>query len=485
MYNVLPRIELMKIKNETGNTVYVDDIDMHIPHSNEVYNIDPDTLKKSRCLRSYIINGLLSIVEYDDEERIENSIIYFKKQKEGSTPPICEIQHVDDHLPDPVSLSSCDQIEVKIHGIFLDAGGYAKVNRNLALKLSEAGLKVKVDPKRSQNQLNENELRPILSLQNTEISRDHILIDSIIPSFAEFSTGKYRILYTTIESYTIPNQFIECCQMYDEIWLTSEWSASILRQYVDKPIYTVVTGADVDLYTEEGDKFDLRPNVKDFVFVSVFGWNYRKGYDVLLKAYFDEFSADDNVSLLIASRYQSGQSRHHKNKIRDDIDEIMKQFPNKDMPHVVRYSKVIPEIDMPKLYRACDAFILCSRGEGGNLCAPEAAMCGLPVIMTNCSGQQGYLKTDNAYLIDIDHLEEIQPGTMHIHYWDGQKFPSLKTDKVHNQVKAHMRHVVNHYSEAKQKNKELQRLILKEFTWNNTANQAIERLKEIHKNLKG
>jgi len=43
----------------------------------------------------------------------------------------------------------------------------------------------------------------------------------------------------------------------------------------------------------------------------------------------------------------------------------MKEFPNKNLPHVVRYSKVTPEKDMPKLYRACDCFILTSRGEGG------------------------------------------------------------------------------------------------------------------------
>jgi len=202
---------------------------------------------------------------------------------------------------------------------------------------------VRVDPKKSQNQLKESELKPIVELTKTPISKNHISIDSVIPSFAEYSTGKYRILYTTIESYSIPKQFLECCQMYNEIWITSPWSASILREHIDKPVYVIPAGIDPSLYKEEGPRFDFKPNIKNFVFLSVFGWSYRKGYDVLLKAYFDEFDAHDDVSLLIASRYQGGVSRFHRNKIRDDIDSIMRNFPNKEMPHVVRYGQVIPE----------------------------------------------------------------------------------------------------------------------------------------------
>ncbi|KKK47552.1 hypothetical protein LCGC14_3154040, partial [marine sediment metagenome] len=335
-------------------------------------------------------------------------------------------------------------IEVRIHGIFYDAGGYGKVNRNLALKLHEAGVKVRIDPKKSQNQLKASELKPIIELTNTKISKNHISIDSVIPSFAEYASGKYRILYTTIESYSIPKQFLECCQMYREIWVTSPWSASILKKHVDKPIHVIPTGADPFLYTENGPRFDFKPNIKSFVFLSVFGWGYRKGYDVLLKAYFEEFDASDDVSLLIFSRYQSGTSRFHRDKIRDDINDIMRGFPNKEMPHVVRYNQVIPEQQMPQLYRAADCFVLPSRGEGGNLCSPEASLCGLPVIMTNVSGQQMYLRDDNAFLIEMDRLIKTPTGRFGIHYWDGQMFPALTSPEVTDQLKKAMRDVVKH-----------------------------------------
>lgn len=475
---------IVKIINTTNNTLYIEELDMHIPFlDGEGQTLDADTLKKSKSLRSFIISGLLEVAEYDPNERIEASIMYLR-EKTLSAKPIKKIE-TDDPVEQIALTTDSDQIEVRIHGIFLDGGGYAKVNRNLALKLDEAGLKVKIDAKRSKNELKESELVNIKRLSKTQLSRNHISIDSVIPSFAEYASGRYRVLYTTIESYTIPKQFLECCQMYDEIWVTSPWSASILKKYIDKPIYVIPAGSDPVLYTEKGLKFDFRPNIKNFVFLSVFSWGYRKGYDVLLKAYFEEFDAGDDVSLLICSRYQSGTTRFHRNKIRNDINDIMREYPNKDMPHVVRYSQMIPEEHMPRLYRAADCFVLPSRGEGSCLPPVEASLCGLPVIMTNVSGQQMYLRENNAFLVEMDHLSTVHPGQFHLHYWDGQKFPALISPQVKTQLRKYMRYVVENIEIAKERNKKLQKLIKDKFTWTHTANAAIERLRQIHEEIKG
>jgi len=362
----------MKIRNCSKNTVYIDDLDKHIAYTGEPESINSEQIKISRCLRNFILSDLCEIIEYNKNERIEHSLFFLKNKQSNQEEPIQEHKEIVEKIstkPEPIlhvkKQADLSNIEVKMHGLFFDTSGYAKVNRNLAMGLSKAGFKVKVDAKKSPNQLNENELKPIMHLQNTDISRNYISIDSIIPSFSELSGGKYKILYSTIESYTVPKQFIECCQMYSEIWITSEWSASILKNTdIKSPIYTVPTGVDQYLYKEDGPKYEL-PNVKDFVFISVFGWNYRKGNDVLLRAYLKEFSAKDNVTLLIASRYQGGRSQFHKRKIPEDVESIMTEFPNKDLPHIARYSKVVPEQEMPYLYRAADCFVLPSRGEGG------------------------------------------------------------------------------------------------------------------------
>lgn len=461
----------MKVKNNTNNTVYIEDIDSHFPFQEEPLILAPDLLKKSKGLRSFIINGLFEVVEYDPNERIEASIIYLRNKMKD-----VPIEIEEEIIEPPIELKQTEDIEVLFHGIVYDSGGYAKVNRNLISKLVEAGVKVKVDPIKSQNDLKESELRPIQNLTQTQLSRNYISIDSIIPSFAECSNSKYKILYTTIESYSVPNQFLQCCEMYDEIWITSPFSKGILEQYTKKPIYLVPAGSDPVLYTENGPRLDFKPNIKNFVFISVFGWSYRKGYDVLLNSYFDEFDTEDDVSLLLVSKYQGGSSRFHRNKIRDDINAIMKNFPNKNLPHVVRYSQNIPEIQMPQLYRSANCFVLPTRAEGSCLPAVEASLCGLPVIMTNATGQMMYLRDDNAFLIEMDYLQTLKPGQSHIHYWDNQQFPALTDPRVRADVKTAMRYVVNNEVAAKLRNKNLQELIKNNFTWTHTANAAVERL---------
>ena len=70
----------MKVINRSKNTVYAEDIDLYIPYNEQIQEIDPDTLKKSRCLRNFILNDMLEVIEYDQDERIESSLMYFKNQ---------------------------------------------------------------------------------------------------------------------------------------------------------------------------------------------------------------------------------------------------------------------------------------------------------------------------------------------------------------------------------------------------------------------
>lgn len=478
----------MKIINNSKNTVYLEDIDIHIQYKNgEPEEISPEVLKKSKTLRNLIVTGFLDVSSYDENEKIENSVMYMRSKQSPQKEPE---QKTENSIPLFHEITSVEQIhpvgkiEVKLHGMFFDAGGYSKVNRNLAIQLSKLGFHLKIDPKRTLNQLREDEIQEFVHLEKTELSKNHIRIDSVIPTFSEPHTGRYKILYTTVESYTLPKQFTESCELYNEIWVTSPFAKEILEKYTTKPIYVIPAGVDEELYTMNGPKFDFSPNVKSFVFVSVFGWNYRKGYDVLLKAYFDEFSSDDDVSLLIMSRYQGGTSKFHKNKIKEDIEKIMEGFPNKNLPHIVRYNQILPEKDMPKLYRAANCFVLYSRGESSCLTPVEGALCGLPVIMTNLSGQRMYLREDNSYLVEMDKLEHLQSGLSNVHFWDGQQFPLLTSTKVHNDARKSMRFLYDsfvkyNYLEPKEKNRKMRELILNNFTWKHTAKAAAERLNDI------
>ena len=461
----------MRVKNVSNNTVFVDDLDLHIICDGNSIELSEDTLLKSRGLRSLIYNGQLKIVKYDLNVQIEKSIVFAMK----------EVGMAVVEEPEPIqSVSSGCEIEVKINGIFYEAGGYAKVNRYLAKNLVQKGVKVQIAPKKGQNQLNRDELEDIACLERTTIGRDYIGIDSIIPSFSESSSAKYKVLYTTVEAYSLPTQFIDCCKQYHEVWVTSNHGYQILRKYIQNiPIYIVPTGVDPIIYNEDVEPVVFNPKLKDFVFLSVFGWSWRKGYDLLLKAYFEAFSNQDPVSLLMFSRYMQGIKPAHQQKIQQDIDKIIGKRDKNKLPHYKVSSKIAPENMMPQIYSSCDAFVLASRGEGTNLPVCEASLCGLPVISTNVSGQRIYLKHDNSYLIEKDRLANLATGLCHVNFWDAQIMPSLSSQKCVDDLSEHMRFVFENLEQAKQKNKRLQDLLLKKFNWMDAAELAFERLKKI------
>ena len=62
----------------------------------------------------------------------------------------------------------------------------------------------------------------------------------------------------------------------------------------------------------------------------------------------------------------------------------MKMLSNASDPRL--FSQDLALKDLPKLYKAADAFVLPSRGEGWGRPHVEAMAMGLPVIATNWSG---------------------------------------------------------------------------------------------------
>jgi glycosyltransferase involved in cell wall biosynthesis len=466
----------MKFINLTKNSVYLEDINRHIPFETEdtEYEIDLENIKKSFSFQNMVVLGAFQVKEYGDS-RIEKNLIKMAAQIEDKK------KNRTDKEEEP-RMESGTSPEVIIKGHIYDASGYGKVNRNLAFGLASLGIKVEIKAlNEKRNDLNELEVRA-LSQFKKKVGKNAISIDSIIPSFSERSHSKYRVLYTTIESSSVPDQTVQVCNSYQEIWVTSDFCKEVLVKHgVNKPIHVFPPGIQTKLYNEDAVPHVFRPALKPFVFCSLFGWSYRKGYDALLKAYLKAFTGDDPVSLLIISRYLYASER--SGIIKEEIDKFIKKYGGSNPPHIARCRRVIPEYELPRIYKACNVFVLPSRGEGFGMPICEASLCGLPVISTNYSAPTMFLNGDNSILVDIDHLEKIQKGMMHVHYWDNQMFPSLKTDKFIDNLSGAMRDVYEYQDEAKQRNKNLQKLLIKDYSVSASSLRIKKRIDEIWANI--
>ena len=456
----------VKFINRSGNTVCIPSINKNIPYiDNEIQEIDLDDIKKAKGFLKFIQLGKFEIVECGNS-LFERNLLKMQKN----------IVIKEDGID--MNIEKSKQIEVKIRGSFYEAGGYAKVNRNLAFGLSASNVKVQAESvNRMKYGLNEQEAI-LLSRIQSPVSRDAIVIDSMIPSMTEIGSGKYKILYTTIEASSMPQQFEEIMNMYNEIWVTSNFCKEIVSKYkVKPPVYVIPSSININLYNENCKPYEFDPPLKDFIFISVFGWGYRKGYDVLLRSYLEEFSGDENVSLLLRTGlpYDTGRN----NIVKDTVEKFIKKYGGKNPAHIARCSRSFTDSDMPSMYKACNAFVLFTRGEGFSLCPAEASLCGLPTISTNYSGHTMFMNKDNSYLIDIDEIEEIPAGLMDIHYWDNQKFPRLTSDKVIGDARYAMRYVYENYDKAKKKNNKLKRFIAENYNMGTVSKLAGDRLIDI------
>ncbi|HEX4521683.1 MAG TPA: glycosyltransferase family 4 protein [Gaiellaceae bacterium] len=199
------------------------------------------------------------------------------------------------------------------------------------------------------------------------------------PSFAAPAHGPF-VLYQPWEFGTVPESWAESIRMnVDEVWAPSEY---VRRAYIDSGVaeelvHVVPNGVDLERFTPDGPAWEL-PDARGTVFLFVGGTIARKGIDILLQAYAREFSADDDVTLVLKG---FGAGSFYRGQTNERMIEIFEAIP--DRPDVVFLDEEVPFDRLPSLYRAASAVVQPYRGEGFCLPALEALACGVPVIVTN------------------------------------------------------------------------------------------------------
>jgi len=187
-------------------------------------------------------------------------------------------------------------------------------------------------------------------------------------------------------------------------------------------IYVVPEAVDTDLYNPATSPMKVK-GVRKYNFLSIFKWEQRKGWDVLLKAYLSEFDRTDDVSLFILTH-----SYHNNVTASEAIHNISLEIGKsaENLPHVRVMTQYISSKDMPRFYAAMDCLAIPSRGEGWGRPHIEAMSMGLPVIATNFSGNTHFMTSANSILLKIDGMEEITEGAFRGHFWASPSVTHLR-----------------------------------------------------------
>ncbi|KAK7343954.1 hypothetical protein VNO77_13103 [Canavalia gladiata] len=284
------------------------------------------------------------------------------------------------------------------------------------------------------------------------------------PSFSH--DFKSVIGRTMFETDRVNGEHVKRCNRMDYVWVPTEFHKSTFVESGVDPskVVKVVQPVDVSFFDPARYKpLDLASRAKlvlgsvvskSFVFLSVFKWEYRKGWDVLLKSYLKEFSKDDRVALyLLTNPYHT--DRDFGNKILDFVESPDLVEPVGGWAPVYVIDTHIAQSDLPRVYRAADAFVLPSRGEGWGRPLVEAMSMALPVIATNWSGPTEYLTEGNSYPLSVDRMSEVLEGPFEGHLW---------AEPSEYKLQVLMRHVMNNPTEATAKGRKAREDMIRWFS---------------------
>jgi len=382
-------------------------------------------------------------------------------------------------------------IPVRWGGTFVDAGGYGNMNRSIIFRLHNYHILAKAEIIPSLPQISSTGQYYIKKHSTLNYRRlGHCIKVYGFGPLSHPKDSSKTIFFTMMETETLHPTFRDLCNQYsDEVWVPSMHNKKLFESGgIRKPIYVMPLGIDEIIYrgTETIAPKNLNnmvlcdilgkpfsKGINSFRFFTLFGWSFRKGIDVLIKSFVRAFNSKDDVALIIFSNHVGPDI-----VLRDTL-KYASSIRGSDYPQILFIPGVIPEKEMPSLYKIGHAFIHTSRGEGFSLPQIEASACGLPIISCNHTGMSEYLREDNSFVIRTEEKEVWHPEMHWISgYYHGQLFPKLGEDQIKQAVN-HMRFVVNHYEEAVNRNKILKKEVFQKYTWDKTAERISYRIKQI------
>jgi glycosyltransferase involved in cell wall biosynthesis len=370
---------------------------------------------------------------------------------------------------------------VKWAGSFKDISGYGNVGRNFVASAHRAGI-----PSTIQN----FSFNPVRADYGEEGVITNSLIDKPVDYRAKImiltpehfpiqkEVGKYNIGLTVCESDRVSSAWAHHINAsLDECWTQSEHCVdAFLNSGVTIPIKNVKVGLNTGLITPDVIKplpVNGHPQ-KAFLFGANAQWMERKNFKGLLRAYWAEFTGQEDVSLCIKT-HGKDTSVTEQARIREEIRLLKEELTLPHFPRVLLIGRELDRNSILGLMKSFDCFCSPSKGEGTNLPLLEAMMLGVPCITTNWGGALDFATHDSCYLIDyqVDVVWGIKQD------WVESSYHFVEPSTL--QLMKAMRRAYSNREEAKAKAEIAFRRVHKEYSWEAQGKRFLKELNRIEK----
>jgi len=351
-----------------------------------------------------------------------------------------------------------------LNGNVFNPTGIATANREICKELVKLGVKVQTtDIWRDTWDFNIG-----LEYLNQPINarpEEVVTLFSDYPNHWHDGLGKIYAMFLH-EGTVLPLGWAERLNTVEKVFVPSQATKNLFRwNGVSKPIEVIHFGVN-EIYKPK--KFLKEEELGKFCFLSINSWTGkvgdRKGTDILIKAFDEEFKNEDvKLILKISTFWEKNPPEFYMASINSILGH-----PNKNILFNSEYAK---EEDLVEYYQKSHVFVSPTRGEAFGLTILNAIACGIPVIVTKDrnSGHMDFCQDlDSVLWIDAPEVEQGDPRF----YEKGNMLakPELKS------LRKQMRYAYENYKSLKLKALLNSEKIRKEFTWKKTAKKIMEEI---------
>jgi len=264
-----------------------------------------------------------------------------------------------------------------------------------------------------------------------------------------WTEGQNPALLTMWETNWLPPEFSEYLHLFDTVMVPSLHNWELFSQFHDN-VRVIPLGVDREVWHPKE-----RPQNNKFKILCGGSEWYRKGLDVVLKAFLQLKLPDAELHIKIVPPYLSAPD-------------------NLTYPNVVVHNKWMTVEAEADLVRSADCFISVSRGEGFGLMPLQAISAGVPVILSDAHGHREF--SDLATHRIPTYSVATNEGTwQNMGDWDEPEFDAI-LDAIQDMYKNRDRY---------REQAEVHAGEVSAFNWDTAANQLLQAVKPTGRRVSG
>ena len=253
-----------------------------------------------------------------------------------------------------------------------------------------------------------------------------------------FSPFKKNIGIVPFETTLVPPSWIPRINKFDALFVPCKQNVQAFRDSgVTVPIEVIHWGVDPSIYHEL-----QRPERNVFTFGIMGSLSVRKGIDVLIKAFKEEFGENEPVRLICKTSNYVYTFGAKDKRIKEMLgpstyDELMNEF-----------------------FKQIDCFVFPTRGEGFGLPPLEAMATGVPAIVTGWSGPEEYMNNEVGWTID-SHLVNATAFTKEVYKEECGQWAEPSVEHL----RKHLREAFENQARTREMGKKAAEYVRQNWTW--------------------